>query len=185
LPARPFSLGEDIPMREITDLFDHYRVVARSIWNTGFWSDPELRDWDSRDQFEQIARLLFKALVVARVEGGHCCDLNSLPPDHTYHVVPLDPGPVPIMIERPREGDRNHYWDDPVNKIKAADAELHFLNHFDWDEMAYIDFQYYRVRIAAFPSQPHLVGRDALIEHQHAKVFVDLPGEPADDQLSK
>jgi hypothetical protein len=162
-------------MREITNLFDHYRVVARSIWNTGFWSEPDLQDWDSRDQFQQIKRLLFKALVVARVEGGHCCDLNSLPPDHCYHVVPLEPGPVPISIERPREGDRNHYWDDPVKEVKAADAELHFLDYFDWDEMAYIDFQYYRVRIAAFPSQLHLVGRDALLEHPYAKVFVNLP----------
>ena len=168
-------------MRDITNLFDHYRVVARSIWNTGFWSEPELQDWDSRDQFEQITRLLFKALVVARVEGGHCCDLNSLPPDHTYHVVPFS-DLVPISIERPRDGDRNHYRDDPVNKVKATDVELHFLDYFDWAEMAYIDLQYYRVRIAAFPSQPHLVGRVALIEHLHAKVFVDLPNEPAEDQ---
>ncbi len=81
------------------------------------------------------------------------------------------------MIEQPRKGDRNHYWDDPVNQIKASDAELHFLDYFDWDMMAYTDFQYYRVRIASFISQPHLVGRDALIEHHHAKIFVDLPGE--------
>jgi len=169
-------------MREITNLFDHYRVVARSIWNTGFWSEPELQNWDSRDQFEQITRLLFKALVVARVVGGHCCDLSSLPPDHAYYVVPMGTGPVPISIERPREGDRNHYWDDPVGEVKSTEVELHFLDYFDWDEMGYIDFQYYQVRIAAFPSQPHLVGRDALIEHLHAKVFVDLPDEKTEDK---
>ncbi len=140
----------------------------------GFWSEPDLRDWDSRDQFEQITRLLFKALVVARVERGHCCDLNSVSPDHSYRVVPSDPGPVPIMIERPREGDANHYWDDPVKEISSTDAELHFVDFFDWDRMDYIDFRYYRVRIAAFPSRPHLVGRDALLEHQYARVFVNL-----------
>ena len=162
-------------MREITDLFDHYRMVARAIWNAGYWSQPDQRNWDSHDQFLQVARLLFKSLVVARAEGGHCCDLNGLPPDHTYLVVPRGSGPVSIMIERPREGDRNHYWDDPVNLINAADVELHFLEYFDWNLMNYLDFQYYRVRIAAFPAQPHLVGRDALIEHMNARIYVDLP----------
>ncbi len=89
------------------------------------------------------------------------------------------------MIERPRERDGNRYWDDPVNGVKAADAEFHFRDYFDWDEMAYIDFQYYRVRIAAFPLQPHLVGREALLEHQYAKVFVDHPGQLTDDQQSE
>lgn len=159
-------------MLEITDLMEHYRLVACSIWNTGFRPVAELRNWDSRDQFDQVRRLLFKALVVARLEHGHRCDVNSLRPDHLFYIVPIEPGPVPIAIERPREGDRNHYWDDPTKEVKAADAELHFLDYFDWDDTAYIDFQYYRVRIAAFPSQPHLLGREALLERRHARVFV-------------
>ena len=55
-------------MREITNLFDHYRVVARSIWNTGFWSQQDLQTWDARDRFEQIKKLLFKALVAGQLE---------------------------------------------------------------------------------------------------------------------
>src|SRR5438132_776668 len=123
-------------MRDVTALMDHYRIIARSVWNTGFWSEQGLRTWDARDQFEQIKKLLFKALVVARLAEGHCCDLWGLP-DPTYRVVPLEPGPVPIMIHRPREGDRNRYWDDPVCKIKASDAELQFLDLFDWNNMDY------------------------------------------------
>lgn len=158
-------------MREITDFMNHYRVVARSIWNSGFWSAPDLRTWDARDQFEQIKGLLFKSLVTARLDDGHCCDLTSLP-DKVYEVVPLEPGPVPILIHRPREGDRNWYWDDPVREIKASETELHFIDYFDWNLMAYIDFQFYRVRITSFGSNPHLVGREALLEHQYARVFV-------------
>jgi hypothetical protein len=159
-------------MREVTDLMDRYRVVARSVWNTAFWPYPDRRNWDARDQFDQIKPLLFKALVVAPLEGGHCCDLSTLP-ERALRVVPLDPGPVPILIERPREGDHNHYWDDPVEKIKASDAKLEFLDYFDWDLMAPADFQYYRVRIAEFNGQSHLVGREALLEHSHARVFVE------------
>jgi hypothetical protein len=169
-------------MREITPLFDHYRIVARSIWNTGFWAEKELQNWDSADQFEQIKSLLFKSLVVARVLGGHCCDLNSLPPSPPFLVVPRGHYPVPVMIEKPREGDRNHYWDDPVKELTSNEAELHFVDFFDWSQMNYIDFQYYRVRIQAFPRMPHLAGREALIEHLNGGVFVDLGDEPRNNE---
>lgn len=172
---------EETPMREVTNLMDHYRIVAQTIWNVGFWPKPELQNWDSWDRFEEIKRLLFNSLVVAQLqEGDECCkDLSTV--NQIYQVVPSDPGPVPIMIHRPREGDRNRYWDDPVNEIKASDAELHFLDYFDWNDMGYVDFRYYRVRIAAFPSQPHLVGREALVERHHAGVFaVPTSGRQAD-----
>lgn len=158
-------------MREITDIMDHYREVARSLWNTAFWAKPELQTWDARDQFEQIKKGLLKALVIARLEVGHSCDLEALP-DLSCQVVPKAPGPVPIMIQRPREGDKSAYWDDPVKEVRASEVELKFLDYFDWDLMAYADFHYYRVRILGFSTQPGLVGREALIEHQHAGVFV-------------
>lgn len=80
---------------------------------------------------------------------------------------------MPTLIGRPREGDHNQYRDDPVEKIKTSDAKLEFLGYFDWDLMAPADFRYYRVRIAEFNSQSQLVGREALLEHSHAKVFVE------------
>lgn len=163
-------------MREITDLMEHYRLIARSIWNTGFWPVPELRNWDSRDQFDQIKRFLFKAFVDARVAERGWCDLANVP-EHRYLIVPSGSSPVPVMIHRPREGDRNRYWDDPVNEINAPDAELHFLDYFDWNDMDYVDFQYYRVRIVAFKSQPHLVGKEALVDHHYARVFVTSASE--------
>jgi hypothetical protein len=65
-------------MRDVTDLFDHFRIVARSVWNTGFWTRPELRTWDSWDQFEQVKELLFKVLVVGRLNKGHRCSTHGL-----------------------------------------------------------------------------------------------------------
>ena len=90
-------------MRNITDLMQHYRIAARSVWNTAFWSVPELRTWDSRDRFEKIKQMLFNTLVVARVEENGCCeDLANRPPC-IYRVVPNEPGPVHILIHQPRE----------------------------------------------------------------------------------
>jgi len=40
------------------------------------------------------------------------------------------------------------------------------------DMMNYAEFRYYRVRIMEFPLQPHLVGREALLEHHLARVFI-------------
>ena len=162
-------------MREITNLMEHYRVTARSVWNTAFWSVPGLQNWDSWDRFEQIKKLLFDALVKAQLEEAERFNGSDTKPDQLCRVVPIEPGPVPIMIHRPREGDRNRYWDDPIREVKPSQAELCFLDYFDWNSMSYLDFQYYRVRITAFPSQPHLVGREALVDHQHATVFVLSP----------
>lgn len=156
---------------------DHYRDVARSVWNAGFWVQADLQTWDARSQFEQIKKLLFKALVIARLQEGHCCDLKSLPDDRIFQVVPNTGGLAHIMVQRSRDGDGSRYWDDPVDQVKASEAEMHFLDYFDWNNMSYADFQYYRVRIAAFPGQPHLVGREALISHSHAKVIVDSPSK--------
>ncbi len=159
-------------MREISELMDHYRDSARHVWNTAFWPFPERRNWDARAQFDQIKTLLFKSLVVSSLVDTACCDLASLP-DVTLRVVPRAGGPVPIMIEHPRAGDRNHYWDDPVREVEASAVELHFLDYFDWDSLAIADFRYYRVRIAAFPTQPRLAGREALLEYSHAGVFAE------------
>lgn len=158
-------------MRNITDLMDHYRDISRTIWNLGFRPLPELQDWDSRDRFEEIKDLLFKSLVVARLDESEGVHEASPGTDPALHVVPSGADTIPIMIHNPREHDRNRYWDDPVKQIRAADAELHFLDYFDWDDTAPADFQYYRVRIGSFPARLHLVGREALLEHKDATVF--------------
>jgi hypothetical protein len=77
------------------------------------------------------------------------------------------------MIQRPREADPNRYWDDPVKQVKGPEADFDFIDYFGWDVRNYADFQCYRVRVGAFPQQPHLVGREALLEHLHAGVFVN------------
>jgi hypothetical protein len=164
-------MRDTVNLPDVTDVMNHYRIVARSVWNLGFWPLQELRNWDSRDQFDQIKALLFKAFVETRVTEGHWCNLANVP-EHKYLVVPSDPGPVPVMIHRPREGDLNRYWDDPVDKLRSSDAELHFIDYFDWDKMNYAEFRYYRVRIVDFPLQLHLVGREALIEHHVARVLL-------------
>lgn len=159
-------------MRDVTQLFDHYRISARAVWNTAFWSQTELRNTESWDRFERVKESLFEALVLARLRDEGSLPQGRLVSLPVFHVAPRVR--APIMVSRPRVGDPKLHWDDPLSRISPSDADLHFLDYFDLGRMRYADFQYYRVRIAQFEAHPDLVGRDALIERLHASVLVAL-----------
>jgi hypothetical protein len=158
--------------KDVSGIFDHYRMSARAIWNTAFWPDPDFRDWDSINQFHEIEKLLFQELVLAKVDREwRLQDLfkNTIP---FFRVVPSLEHGTPILIQSPRPGAPTGYWDDPVNLVKPRQAELLFIAYFDWGQMDYIDLRYYRVKIASFDAHTELVGREALIERQHAAIFL-------------
>lgn len=157
-------------MRDVGNIFDHYRVSARAIWNTAFWPDPDLRNWDSIDQFDEIQRILFSELVLGKV------DKDWPFPDVFRIAIPFfQVSPtcrVPIMIHNPRSETATGYWDHPVSLIEPGEAELLFISYFDWNRMDYAELRYYRVRIAGFSSHPELTGREALLDRAHATVSI-------------
>ena len=157
---------------DVTSIFDHYRVSARSIWNTAFWRDPHLREWDFIDAFDAIQRILFDSLVLSKID-------MEFPAEHLFrkaipfiHISP-SAGQCPIMIQNPRGPTMTGYWDDPVNRMSANNTEMHFIDCFDWNRMAARDFHYYHVSIARFDEHPRLVGREALVETHVRALFVD------------
>jgi hypothetical protein len=160
-----------VKLREVTAAFNHYRVSARAIWNTAFWPDPDLRDWDSVDQFDAIQRLLFTELILAKLGKEWPLEKifrQALP---FFRIVPSSQE-VPIMIQNPRPEAASGYWDHPLKTIKRAQAELLFLDYFDWNRMDYLDLRYYRVQISRFDAHSDLIGREALIDCQNAAVYV-------------
>ena len=157
-------------IKEVSAIFDHFRASAREIWNTAFWPDTDLRDWDSVDQFDQIQRILFSELVLRKVDREWPLQdifVNAIP---FFRVVPS--GHVPIMIQNPRHERAAGYWDHPVNSIRSDEAELLFIAYFDWNRMDYADFRYYRVKVASFDAHPELVGRESLIDRQQATIHI-------------
>jgi hypothetical protein len=54
-------------MKDVSNVFDPYRVSARTIWNTAFCPDADFRNWDSVEQFDEIQRILFRELVLGKV----------------------------------------------------------------------------------------------------------------------
>jgi hypothetical protein len=163
------------PLRDVTAVFDHFRVSARSIWNNAFWPDPEFREGYYIGRFEWIAEILFDALVLSKLDMDYPCKDLFRKPIPFFQVVPASQT-VPLMIQNPRSRSETGYWDDPVKQVSLGRVEMHFISFFDWSQVAVLDYRYYRASIARFDEQPHLVGREALIETHCAKVI--FTGEP-------
>jgi hypothetical protein len=158
-------------MEDISSVFDHFRISARAIWNTAFWPDADFRNWDSSDQFNEIKRILFSELVLGKVgRDWPARDIFEIPIPF-FQIMPASQM-IPILIQNPRSDRETGYWDHPVNCLASGEAEMHFLDYFDWDLMDYRDFQYYRVTIAKFDARSELVGRDALIQRHQARVHL-------------
>jgi hypothetical protein len=157
-------------LTDVTAIFDHYRVAARSIWNTAFWPDPEFREGFYIGKFEWIAKILFDSIVLAKLDMDFPSEDLFHKPVPFFQVIPNSTA-APIMIQVPHPPGAATPWGDPVNTIGNLGVETHFIEFFDWRQMAVRDFKYYRVRIMRFDGHPHLVGREALIEPLHVNVF--------------
>jgi hypothetical protein len=155
-------------MKDVTLLLNSYREVARFVWNN--FLRPSA-DFQSLASFEVICNELFSEVVLRPL--GQSSDRHQMLNNQKDSLV-VGPASeaVPIMINRPSQ-DGNKYWDEAVTQIDRDSVKLLFINYFDWDQMGFVDFQYYRVNIVRFDKHPELVGREALIDVQHARVFVD------------
>lgn len=156
-------------MTDVTEILDHYRVSARSLWNAAFWPIPGLRTPEATEQYGEIKLILFDGLVLARLEEELDPAQLFRSPIPFLRVTPSSQT-VPILINNPRP-EGTGYWDYPLNCVDSDKVEMHFIEFFDWNQFDYLDFQYYRVKIAKLDAHPDVIGREALIERQYARVF--------------
>jgi hypothetical protein len=157
-------------MTDITSLMNTYRECARNLWNA-YFSSREFT-WDLHDEYENIRKLLFNALVVYELDSEiECCGIGTaLSP--MLNVVPSAKS-VPILINRPSK-DGNGYWDQEMNmSVGTDDIRLMFLDYFDFSQFPVKDFKFYRCKILQFPKCIEYEGREALIEVSDAKIFHD------------
>jgi hypothetical protein len=149
-------------MTDLTARMHTYRECVRHIWNTQFMGNEQPPDWDLRDQFCDAALILFQALVFRGLD----VDDSELLADYRGDQTPLMflrlevAAASTILVNRTGAGT---YWDDPVHRIEAGDCELRFIQFFDWSDLDFRDFAFYRARIVGSSRYPHLVGRDALL----------------------
>ena len=162
-------------MNDLTFIFNLYRECACNLWNMYFLKQPLLRvTWDVVDDFDNICTQLFLTLVLDPVgrqsEKKQPMYKYPLSPLMSFRVIPLLEGGVPLRINRdvPPKG----YWDYPFEMIKPSDADLRFIDYFDFDRLGSCHFQYCRVRIVSSERYPELIGRDALLENDKMKIML-------------
>jgi hypothetical protein len=153
---------------DVTTRLLTYREAARGLWNNFLRS--ELRgeaDFEAVGRFHSICDALFEDLVI-RPLGMVDVELPDHGEAYPFLEVRLSSPDAPVQVRRPTADGK--YWDDPVKALRADGLRLQFINYYDFDDFGFIDFQYYRVRIAECAEQPHLVGREALLEVPYALV---------------
>ena len=155
-------------MIDVNAEFDDHRLLAREIWNKGFRTCSGLRDLDGYDSYTRIKAVLYNELVSERLSRR--LELDGDERDR-FLVVPNGTEEMPIMIHQPRPNDTCRYWDHPIRRVRSRDIRRAFIDFFDWDVMSYVDFRYYRVRIVTFSAHDDLTGREAPVQHEHARVF--------------
>lgn len=154
---------------DITESFSRYREAARHIWNTAFRVAPV--NFDDRDSFSRVASELFKAIVLDPIGLGdvRLSEMSNPAPSHFAKIAVVPSADrIPILVNRETK-EAHGYWDDPVNQLGRDEADLRFVQFFDWDELGARDFEYVLVRIVSWHSHPHLVTRYALVEYTTVK----------------
>jgi hypothetical protein len=157
-------------LEDVTHLLNSYRECARGLWNNFLRQGADFDRFDRIDAFSAICAHLFDEIVLRPLgKLGH----GRQTPNDLYvflNVVPTV-DPVPIMINRPSD-DGNKYWDEPITRVSPQQVKLLFIDYFDWGQMGFVDFEYYRVKVISLDSHPDLVGREALLAVHDGKVVM-------------
>lgn len=167
---------KDTFMKDVTQILNVYRECVRNLWNTYFINQVKSEDaWDLFDEYDKICTVLFSSLVLyllGRTTYKKAPSNVRLPEPLLFlRVVPIADTGVPINISREKESST--YWDYPVTVVKPNDAQMRFIDFFDFDLLGFRDFKYCRVKIVASDLNPDLVAHDALLLCDHVKIYFD------------
>jgi hypothetical protein len=150
---------------ELTARINQFRVASRELFNQYFrlegpWGSEEA--WALEERHAEVEYLLFEKMVLEPA-GLPYVRYGELNP--RVRVELSDGQFAPIMLNRELDSG---YWDHPVKEV-PRDAILGFMYFFDFDALGYRDHRYVRVQVLAWPSQPDLAGKHALIETQYVR----------------
>lgn len=160
-------------MKDITDKLFVYLEAKRHLWNAFFINVfHSLRECSPLDEYEEIDRLLFQALVLKDINKSLFIDKEFKFGDMPFlylRVIPkkeLDM--LDVMICDPSDSYRK--W-EPVDLLLGTDIHFSFIEFFEWDRYGYVSYPYFRVRVMKYDKKPEFVGWDALIKTINARAF--------------
>lgn len=159
-------------MQDVTNVLLEYLEAKRHLWNVYFHDRlTSIYECSPLDQYEEIDRLLFFALVISDLEIDKGSEkIVWKEPVPCLKVVPREGlDHVPVMIGESTTS-MSMKWGLPTELAIDPVLELNFVEFFDWNRYGYVSFPYYRTRISNC-SDPTLVGKDLLIETVNSRVF--------------
>ncbi len=167
---------KDSFMKDITQILNEYRECVRNLWNIYFIKHISSEsEWDVFDEYEDICIMLFSSLVLNLLNRETYKKaktyVRASEPLLFLRVVPVEKSGISVNINR--EKNVSNYWDYPLSIIKSNEADMRFIDFFDFNLLGSRDFQYCRVRIVASNVNPDIVGHDALIDCNKIKVYFD------------
>ncbi len=160
-------------MVDITQNIFQYLEAKRHLWNIYFINKVNsLRDCSPLDEYEEIDRLLFSALVLKElgrslpdglVFGRDIIPFLKIMPAHGIDRFNL-------MITDPRI---NSYvkWNEPVEITISNDIEFIFIELFEWDRYNFVSYPYYLAKITKCDEHPDFKQQNCLIETCKSRVF--------------
>jgi len=154
---------------DVTHRFNQLREASRHLRNTCC----ESGNWEAEDFFGQIDRLLLEVLVLYPLLREH----PTLPQDliqrrdldRYFRIQPSSEYGIPVMIARD-SSTHCGYWDHPIITLKPTEAEISFLEIFDWDQVGFREMKFFMGRIDA-SAYPEIIGHRVLIECIYSKIF--------------
>lgn len=153
----------------ITDIFENYRVHARHLRNTAF-NTRDTRDWDVVSDFDAVDEALFETLVLGRIPNlGH--QIASNWEKNNAFLIHASGGGFRVMMS-PTKGACGS-WDHDIDTLMKHDAQIAFLNYFDWDEHGTIDFRYYYGVVIQSDKYPDIIDHHLLIPTDSAEIYVN------------
>ncbi len=161
-----------------TQLFLHYREIARLVWNLGFLPNPKLREWDTLELYKEALARLFEGMVLHALGYQGRIDNANSPGELAYFQVEPK-GDTELRVDRNGPEDPCHIWGDPVVRLSSESrpSRLRFVRFFDWNLLGVRDFCLLEVIIDRLDRRPELAGRHALIELQGCSVWLVDDGD--------
>ena len=150
-------------------LMSEFRIADRELFNRYFrlenpWQNQEAA-WLLVERFGDLESVLFQKMVAEALNVG---GVTYGQPQPDILVSGQAGSEVTALINREI---CSGYWDYPDTVI-PADAEMQFMDFFDWDVLSVRDNKYARVRIAACPSNTALTGKHALLEAPQVSYYL-------------
>lgn len=163
------------PLTDVTESLLSYRECARTVWNTYLRPNVRLESrFDYVTEFENICMLLFSSIVLRGI--GLPQDAEA--PRLIYRTEPLGflrvetaTADVPALVNR--ELIPSGYWDYPIETLRSVDADLRYIDYYDFDACGVRDFAYVRCRIVAALRLPEVAGRDVLLPAHGVRILLD------------